>query len=236
MTKKKKRRLKAGVIYLMITVCLVIAGISLWNIIMELQAQRQYRIELNRLQQMYSEPEKVSLSSINSDYVGWIKIAGTQVDLPVVQTTNNDKYLTINFEGEKSKYGTTFVDYRTDLENSEDVVVIYSHHMKDGQMFADLLKYKNSDYLSEHKTVQFCRVDDCREYEIVAALEVDLTLSDQFNYLTLLGNIDRKGYFDTLKRQAVFYHVMDIDKPFLILSTCSYISSDARFAVFAVEK
>ena len=52
-----------------------------------------------------------ALKAVNPDTVGWIKIEGTSIDYPVVQTDNNEKYLYTTFEGEESQWGAVFLDY-----------------------------------------------------------------------------------------------------------------------------
>ena len=42
-----------------------------------------------------------ALLDINSDTVGWITVKNTNIDYPVVRTTDNDYYLNRNFYKEK---------------------------------------------------------------------------------------------------------------------------------------
>ena len=47
-----------------------------------------------------------------------------------------------------------YVQENCDLARSDNCV-IYSHHMNNGTMFADLCKYENEDFYREHKTIRF---------------------------------------------------------------------------------
>lgn len=60
----------------------------------------------------YYQPHSVSdLLSINSECFGWISIAGTNINYPVMHTPSNpQKYLNKNFYGEYSYSGTPFLD------------------------------------------------------------------------------------------------------------------------------
>lgn len=56
------------------------------------------------------------LCRINSDTVGWLFIPGTKINYPIVQTTDNDKYLHTGFNGEDNVAGTIFLDYESDSD------------------------------------------------------------------------------------------------------------------------
>ena len=51
------------------------------------------------------------LYNLNKSIVGWIKIDGTQVDYPVMQTVDNDYYLTHNYNQDYDKNGSIFMEY-----------------------------------------------------------------------------------------------------------------------------
>lgn len=56
------------------------------------------------------------LNAKNSDTVAWLKVAGTKVNYPVVQTNNNDYYLTHAFDKTVNEAGWLFADYRSNLD------------------------------------------------------------------------------------------------------------------------
>ncbi len=62
----------------------------------------------------YYHPHSVSeLISMNPDCFGWISIAGTNINYPVMHTPYNpQKYLNRNFYGEHSQSGVPFLDSR----------------------------------------------------------------------------------------------------------------------------
>lgn len=56
----------------------------------------------------------------NTDMVGWLSIAGTNINYPVMQTPNNPNYyLKHNFEKEYSDLGTPYVQENCDLLTSD---------------------------------------------------------------------------------------------------------------------
>ena len=74
----------------------------------------------------------------NTDMVGWLSIAGTTVNYPVMQTPNAPNYyLKRNFDKEYSDLGTPYIQENCDLASSDNLV-IYGHHIKGGKMFGAL--------------------------------------------------------------------------------------------------
>lgn len=82
----------------------------------------------------------------NEDMVGWISIAGTTINYPVMQSRNNPNfYLKHNFEKEYSDLGTPYVQENCDIAESDNLV-IYGHHIKGGKMFGALDDYKSKSF------------------------------------------------------------------------------------------
>ena len=68
----------------------------------------------------------------NNDFIGWISIEDTNVNYPVMQSTDNpDFYLKHGFDKAYSNYGVPYLDEAcaTGLSNN---LVIYGHNMKNG--------------------------------------------------------------------------------------------------------
>lgn len=89
------------------------------------------------------------LKKVNKDVIGFIKVNGTQISYPVVQTTDNDYYLKHSFNKSYNNAGWVFMDYRNTL--SDNNIVIYGHGRVDYTMLGslrNLLKeswFKNDD-------------------------------------------------------------------------------------------
>ena len=85
----------------------------------------------------------------NPDFIAWLRIPGTNVDYPVVQTDDPDDYLNHTFSGKQSVVGTLFsladADYKAPGRN----IAVYGHHLRSSgeKMFTSLMRYKNPDFL-----------------------------------------------------------------------------------------
>ena len=81
------------------------------------------------------------LHEMNPDMAGWIKIEGTKVDYPVMQTSTNNKdyYLKRDFDKQDSVRGSIYAREECDLDKPSDNITIYGHNMADGSMFHSLM-------------------------------------------------------------------------------------------------
>jgi sortase B len=179
----------------------------------------------------------------NPDFIGWIRIPDTKVDLPVVwRKGDNAYYLKHGFDGQKSEYGVPFLDEKCDPDPKSTCnnYVIYGHHMKTGTVFAGLLKYENPDYLKQHPEITFNTIYEDGTYEIFGAFAVDVTRDKTFKYYedTAMNEKDFNAFISEIKKRSVIKS--DITPEYgdriLTLSTCEYSTNDGRFVVFGVKK
>ena len=82
---------------------------------------------------------------VNPDICGWLTIDGTQVDFPVLRSSNGDSdyYLYRNYLGEDSRYGSIFLAGGTDV--TDDNQLLHGHSMMDGRMFWCLIDFFKPD-------------------------------------------------------------------------------------------
>ena len=191
------------------------------------------------------------LMDINPEVIGYMKIEGTPIDLPVVQAKDNVKYLDLNFKGEESRPGTLFLDYRNhyddvtdhhlNVENSGNLVV-YGHNMGDDSMFGCLDNYQwVADYYEKHPIIKFNSNYDTYTYKIFAFFVVDAddeteTKFDCWNKLDFSDEHDFYKFVNEAKRRTLRLNAVDVkygDK-LLTLSTCNdYLRDRGRLIVMA---
>ncbi|MBE6780240.1 MAG: sortase [Ruminococcaceae bacterium] len=149
----------------------------------------------------------------NSDCVGWVYIAGTRVNYPVMYTPDKpEKYLKRDFYGRIMGSGVPFIDARCNLDSTN--IIIYGHNMKNLSMFGGLRKYLDKSYLKAHPTIEFETLDGCVKYDIIDVRKTDI--KDDWYTHNLDGNQDGKEY--------------------LTLSTCYGLNKNARLLVIAVKQ
>lgn len=183
------------------------------------------------------------LLKTNEDFVGLLRIPLLDKDdMKVVQCDDNDTYLTTNFNGEYSVYGTLFVDFRNNIEELDTNTIIYGHKMRDGQIFGHLNYYKDIENYKEYPTLKFNTIYEDGTWKIFAAFIVNIyDYQDNgytFPYRTINFPSDEKfNEFITDVKSRSYYTNESVDiKPtdkILTLSTCCYEFEDSRFVVMA---
>jgi sortase B len=184
-----------------------------------------------------------ALLLINPDTVGWIKIPDTVISYPVVQTTDNSKYLKTSFGGYYAKTGTPFVDKDNDLQTLDTNTIIHGHNMGTGRadMFSTLLLYKDYEYFTENRHIKFDTIHQLYGWWMVfAVIELDIRNTD-FNYQQIQFQ-EEDEFLDWLsKATAISIHGLDMEiSPndyILTLSTCDRgrYGQHGRFLVLAVQ-
>ena len=173
------------------------------------------------------------LLEINEDVVGWVSVAGTVIDYPVVQAEDNDFYLRRNIHGEKANAGTIFMDYRSDALAKEKHVILYGHHMRNGTMFKDLVKYNDETFFLEHGTVNFDTLYEEAEWEVFSVY----VTNPNFNYRQTHFSTEEEylKFIDMIADKSIYQKEMVFtpEDQILTLSTCTYVYDDARFVVHA---
>ena len=184
-------------------------------------------------------PEYRELHALNNDLVGWINIPGTKVDYPVLQRKDVlNFYLYRDFEGETSRWGSLYVREACDVFAPSDNVVIYGHHMRDGTMFAELLKYQKKSFWEEHQTFTFDSIYERHTYQVIAVFKTSANIGEGFSYHTFNTAASEKEFNDFIKtvKKLDFYDTgitAEYGDMLLTLSTCEYTLDNGRFVVVA---
>lgn len=177
------------------------------------------------------------LAQQNRDLAGWICIEGTGINYPVMQTEEEEFYLNHNFRGESSAYGVPFVDQACELGEGCRNVVLYGHHMKDGSMFADLVRYAEKSFYEEHPVIRFDTLDECGEYQITGVLIVPAVEAEKEFYANMQAGDERQyeKFVNEVTRRSLYDCGVEIGEnaSLLTLITCEYSTKEGRMIVVA---
>lgn len=182
-----------------------------------------------------------SLYELNNDLVGWISIEDTRIDYPVMQTIYDEEYyLHRNYEREDSNEGLPFMDSRCIIGLPSTNLIIYGHNMKNGDMFADLLKYEKKSYYENHRYIRFDTIYEEALYEIIAVFRTRVAYRDEdtfrfYNFIEADSTEDFYDYLDNIRALSLYDIQADAKSSdyLLTLSTCEYTVEDGRFVVVA---
>ena len=171
------------------------------------------------------------LRSVNSDVVGWLYCEGTQINYPVVQTSDNEYYLHRDFSSKQpNTSGTLFVDPNATLGVIYSIYIIYGHNMKDGSMFATVEDYVAQSYYDQHPSMYFLTPDQNYRIDLIAGRIVESTLD---NYPSYFSDADYSSYLNNITSHSFFGTQASVTTncQLVTLSTCDYSSgySDPRF-------
>ena len=179
----------------------------------------------------------------NQDFVGYLSAEGVNLNLPVVQTDNDETYLNKNFYGSTTKYGCPFVTHLNNISyNHLDMnTVIFGHHMNNGTIFGALDKYKTLAGYKSAPVITFNTLYKDYQWKIIAAFITNGYAKGDNNYIfpyyftNLSSTYKVSAYLSELAQRSLYDTGVDVlptDK-LLTLSTCSHEFDDARFVVVA---
>lgn len=246
---KHGKKTKINCIQLIFIIILIasICGIICYLCIANKEKQEYKNLQENMTTENHTDEksdriEKVKeLQKENSDIVAWIEIEGTNINYPILHTTNNDFYLNHNYKKEETLAGSLFLDKDFDIKNGSSNYLIYGHRNKQGLMFEDLLKYAKEDFYKEHKKIRFTTDKEDRDYEIMAVFYSRVYYKDEqnvFRYYYFVNAKDENEYNNYVKqsKDASIYDTgvtAKYGEQLLTLSTCEYSQEDGRFVIVA---
>lgn len=174
------------------------------------------------------------LYNINNETIGLIKINDTLVNYPIVQSKDNEFYLTNSFKKEKNLEGTIFMDYRNSSNLQDRNTVIYGHNMLGDTMFGGLRFYRDQAYKDLHSTFKIYTKSEIYEYEIFSVYVTE----PNFDYRTITFNDDSqfKDFITRITSKSIITSNISpkIDDKIVTLSTCAFDFQDARLAIHAI--
>lgn len=177
----------------------------------------------------------------NPDFIAWLRIPGTNVDYPVVQTDDPDYYLNHTFSGKSSVVGTLFSLADADYQAPGRNIAIYGHHLRSSgeKMFTSLVRYKNPDFYEDNKTVVLDSLYRHSEYTIFAV--VNMKVGDWEPSRTVFsGDAAFMAFVNRAKSESLYDTGVEVgtDDHILTLITCdrSYAGKEGRLVILAVER
>ena len=163
------------------------------------------------------------LKQENAETVGWIKVNNTNIDYPVVQTTDNDYYLHHSFDKTYNILGWIFMDYRVDKNGGDQNTTIYGHNAKNGSMFASLKDTLQEEWYSNKENLEVTYIDEdgIHTYQVFSIYQTE----KETYYTTNSFSTDAKfqEFINTIKNRSKVDFKVDVgvDDKILTLSTCA---------------
>jgi len=181
-----------------------------------------------------------TLYNKNKKLIGWLKIADTNIDYPVMQTSNNEYYLDHNFDQEYDKNGSLFLDKDCNAAFPNTNMIIYGHHMKSGKMFGNLNYYAKESYYKEHPRILFDTIYEEGIYDIMYVFRSRIYNENEvvFKYYQFFDVNSADEFYsamDEMARMSLYDTgvTAEYGDKLITLSTCDNSEEDGRFVVVA---
>lgn len=169
----------------------------------------------------------------NPDTVGWIKVEGTKVNYPIVQSTDNDYYLSHAFNKSANQGGWIFADYRVNFKDFGRNTIIYGHNMNNKTMFGSIPNMLYNGYLSNSSNY-YIKISTPTSNSVWKVFSI-YTIEPETYYLkTNFKSEPYSTFLSTLKSRSIYNFGIDVGEndKILTLSTCDNTGTK-RVAVHA---
>lgn len=174
----------------------------------------------------YLKNRFAQLTAVNPETIAYVYAPGTELDEPVVQTTDNETYLNKTFDGgNEPLMGTVFMDTDNKKDFSDRLTWLFGHargsKVADHRMFNDVNFYDKQDYFDQHPYVVIETPDRKYYYEAMCLVIVPedtafyrTSFTDDKDFTTQLKKVYEDGQ---TKNPNIKIKASD---KYLVLSTC----------------
>ena len=181
-----------------------------------------------------SSVDFTDLKKQNNDTVGWLIVNNTNVNYPVVQTSNNDYYLTHAFDRSVNGAGWVFADFRDNFDVMSKNTVIYAHGRKDKVMFGSLTNTLSPNWYTnpDNQIIQLSTIKYNTMWQIISIYKIQA----ESYYITTDFSSDASfsKFAENMRGRSIYDFGVDVtkDDKLLTLSTC-YNDNGIRLVVQA---
>lgn len=189
-----------------------------------------------------SDPEEESIAEIPSEAeeklkeqtqelcnsidnsIGWINVPETKINYPVMYSGDNEFYLHRAVDGSYLRVGSIFLDFRCNADFTGKINILYGHNMSDGSMFADVMKFIDSNYFDSHDYGWLTTENHVYKIDF-------FSVSQPENYDSFYDvNADVNSWLDNLRSNSFIWRNVGIseENQFISLSTCTGSEGSSR--------
>lgn len=158
----------------------------------------------------------------NNDTKGWIKVEGTNVNYPFVQSSDNEYYLKHSYDNTYNKKGWVFLDYRNNMDNLDKNTILYAHGLMNNAMFGSLRRTVKQDWAKNknNRVIKVSTPSSMLLFEVFSSY----TIEPESYYITseFSSNEEFSTFIDTIKSRSFYDYNTPVstDDKILTLSSC----------------
>lgn len=188
-------------------------------------------IDLNNIK--IEDVDFKELKKTNNDVKGFLKVNGTTINYPFVQTNDNDYYLEHSFDKSKNKKGWVFLDYRNNINDLDNNTILYAHGAVNNVMFGSLKKVIKKEWYTNSKNyiINFSTEKNNMLFQVFSTY----TIEPESYYIT--NNFDNdeeyEKFINVIKARSVYNYNVDVNTNDKILTLSSCYNSSKRVVLHA---
>ncbi len=188
-------------------------------------------IDLNNIK--IEDVDFKELKKTNNDVKGFLKVNGTTINYPFVQTNDNDYYLEHSFDKSKNKKGWVFLDYRNNINDLDNNTILYAHGAVNNVMFGSLKKVVKKEWYTNSKNyiINFSTEKNNMLFQVFSTY----TIEPESYYIT--NNFDNdeeyEKFINVIKARSVYNYNVDVNTNDKILTLSSCYNSSKRVVLHA---
>lgn len=183
----------------------------------------------------------INLKRRYPEIVGWIKVEGTIINYPILQSDDNKYYLTHNYKKRYSQYGSIFTKKECNINNLFSNTIIYGHNMKDGQMFNQLLKYENEEFYKKNKFIEITTEQERIKYAIIVVFKSRVYYKNEknvfkfYDYINLENKTTYNYFIENCYKKQLYNTGLSAEygEQLITLVTCEYSQKNGRLVIVA---
>ncbi|MDO4364942.1 MAG: class B sortase [Clostridia bacterium] len=186
MESNEKSNSRSRKVFIILAVILIIAGIGIT--VFQLISTQNAKNKDENLTSTTAQSTEVSstaaaknpidfdsLQKKNSDIYAWLKVPGTKVDYPVVQSKTDDDFYLKHSAADKS-YSSSGAVYTQSINRkdfTDRVTLIYGHNGYGDTYFTTLHRFEKQDFFEKHSKFVIYTPTQKLTYRIVSAFKYD---------------------------------------------------------------
>lgn len=166
----------------------------------------------------------------NKDIIARLEIPGL-FNTFITQTTNNNYYLNHGIDKRKDIRGIPFIDYRTNLNDSQ--INIYGHSTNEFILpFQSLTNFLDPNYFNKNNIIYLQTLNNLNIYNIFMIKEITTDLEHM-----IIDSPNIIEHINKLKENSINYRNIEYNdnSKLLILQTCSLKDNNSFYIIGAIK-
>lgn len=171
------------------------------------------------------------LQKINPEVQAWLTVIDTEIDYPVCQGEDNEKYVNTSAEGDYSMVGSLFLDHRNRNDFTDFNSIIYGHHMEKHRLFGCFDEYRDKKFFEEHSKANLYYNGKKHGVELFAFIMADAYDDSLYSIYGQDSGEAKAAYLEQIRSSAMHLLPVEVtaDDRLIVLSTCTEDITNGRF-------